>query len=166
MSPSIPVISEIEITLRVPSLRRDICTMILIAEADCWRIAFSGRFSPDIAAMVSKPGQSVARGVCVDGCERAIMAGVHRLQHVDRFFAADLAEDDPIRTHTEGVDYQLPLPHGALAFNVWRARFQPDDVLLAQLQFRRIFNRDNAFAIGNVGRKDVQHRRFSGTRAA
>ena len=32
------------------------------------------------------------------------MAGVHRLQHVEGFLAADLADDDAVGTHTQGVD--------------------------------------------------------------
>jgi hypothetical protein len=75
------------------------------------------------------------------------MARVHRLQHVDRFFTADFAKDDSVWAHTERVDYQLPLTNSTLAFDVWRARFKPNHMLLPELQFRRIFNRDDAFTI-------------------
>src|SRR5262249_36201651 len=41
ISPSMPVISETLVTLRVPSLSRVCCTTIWIADAICWRIARS-----------------------------------------------------------------------------------------------------------------------------
>ena len=62
------------------------------------------------------------------------MAGVHRLQHVERFFAAHLADDDAVGAHTEGVDDELPLADRALAFDVGRPGFEPRHVLLVQLQ--------------------------------
>ena len=49
-------------------------------------------------------GQRVARRVGVDGRQRSVVAGVHRLQHVQRFLAADLADDDAVGAHTQGVD--------------------------------------------------------------
>src|SRR5688572_5884878 len=62
MSPSIPVISEMLVTLRVPSLRRVCCITIWMAEAICWRIALSGRFVEPIAIIVSTR-VSASRGV-------------------------------------------------------------------------------------------------------
>ena len=44
---------------------------------------------------------------------------------------------------------ELALPDRALAFDVRRARFQPDDVTLPQHQFRGVFDRDDAL----VGRR-------------
>jgi hypothetical protein len=35
------------------------------------------------------------------------VAGVHRLQHVHRLGAADLADDDPVGSHTQRVAHQL-----------------------------------------------------------
>ena len=60
------------------------------------------------------------------------MTGVHGLQHVERFFAADLADDDAVGTHTQRVDHQLAGAHRALAFDVRRAGFQAHDVPLPQ----------------------------------
>src|SRR5918993_1010676 len=86
MSPSMPVISEMLVTLRVPSLNRDCWTTIWMAAAICWRIA---------------------RRVGVHGRERAVVSRVHRLQHVERFFAPDLADDDAVRAHAERVHDKL-----------------------------------------------------------
>ncbi len=83
----------------------------------------------------------------MDGRQRSVVAGVHRLQHVERFFAAHLADDDAIGAHTQGVDHELPLPDRALAFDVRRPRFEPRDVLLVQLQLGRVLDRDDALAL-------------------
>src|SRR5436853_3595948 len=48
VSPSMPVISEIEVTRREPSDKRATWTTRLIAEAICWRIARSDRRMPVI----------------------------------------------------------------------------------------------------------------------
>src|SRR5688572_23500493 len=47
--------------------------------------------------------QCIARRVRVHGRQRAVVAGVHRLQHVHSLWAADLADDDAIGPHTEAV---------------------------------------------------------------
>ena len=44
-----------------------------------------------------QPGQRVVGVVGVHRGQRALVAGVHRLQHVQRLAAADLADDDPVR---------------------------------------------------------------------
>src|SRR5262249_51919288 len=61
-SPSMPVISEMLVTLREPSLRRVCWTTIWIADAICWRIARSGRLVAPIAIIVSMR-LSASRGV-------------------------------------------------------------------------------------------------------
>ena len=52
------------------------------------------------------------------------------------------------------------------AFNVLGARFQRNDVLLAQLQFGRIFNRNDPLVVGNITRKNIEQGRFTGAGAA
>ena len=64
--------------------------------------AAAGR-SPAIITIVSSARQRVARGVRVDGRERAVVAGVHRLEHVERLGAADLADDDPVGPHAQAL---------------------------------------------------------------
>ena len=86
------------------------------------------------------------------------MAGVHRLQHVERLLAADLADDDTVRAHTKCVDDQLPLPDGALALDVRRPRLKPDDVTLTQRQFGSILDRDDSLLIGDEARERIQQR--------
>ena len=47
--------------------------------------------------------ERVARGVGVERRDRAVVAGVHRLEHVEGGRVADLADDDAVRAHTQGV---------------------------------------------------------------
>src|SRR5208282_6466135 len=59
---SMPVISEMLVILRVPSLMRVACTTIVIAEAICCRTDLSGRFMFVMATMDSSR-DSASRGV-------------------------------------------------------------------------------------------------------
>ena len=59
-SPSMPVTSEIFIILREPSARRATWTMILMAEATCWRIARCGIEKPDSSIIISRLSQALA----------------------------------------------------------------------------------------------------------
>src|SRR5450755_2993275 len=56
--------------------------------------------------------------------------------------------------------------NSALTFDVGRPRFQAYDVLLMKLQFRRVFDGDNALAVGNVRRKRVEKGRLTGAGTA
>ena len=51
--------------------------------------------------------QRVARAVGVRGGQRAVVAGVHGLEHVQRLAAAHLADDDAVGPHAQGVDHEL-----------------------------------------------------------
>jgi len=104
----------------------------------------------------------ISRRVGMDGGQRAVVAGVHGLQHVQRFLAADLAHDDPVRPHTEAVDQQLALPNSAISFEVGRARFQTDDVRLLQLQFGSVFDGHDALLAVDEGRKRIEQRGLTG----
>ena len=73
------------------------------------------------------------------------MASVHGLQHVENFLAAHLADHDPVGPHPQAVDHQLPRLNCALAIRIGGPGFQPDDVALLQVQFRRVLNCDDAF---------------------
>src|SRR6202008_983472 len=50
---------------------------------------------------------SVARAVGVDGRERAVVASVHGLEHVERFGTAALTAHNPVGAHTKTVDEQV-----------------------------------------------------------
>ena len=82
--------------------------------------------------------------VGVDRGERSVVTGIHGLQHVERFFAADLADDDAVRPHTQAVDQQFALPHRAVAFEVGGPGFEARHMRLLQLQFGGVFDGDDA----------------------
>ena len=126
---------------------RPTCTITLTAEEICWRIAFSGMLRLAIATIVSRR-YSASRGLLAwIVVKTPVVAGIHRLQHVERFFAADLADDDAVGPHTEGVDDELALPDGALALDVGGAGLETHHMALTQLQFRRILDRHDALVI-------------------
>lgn len=94
------------------------------------------------------------------------MAGIHGLQHVEGLARADLADDDTVRAHAQGVAHKVADGDGATAFEVGRTGFERDDVLLLQTKLGRILDGDDAFAFGDERRDDVECRRFTGARAA
>ncbi len=68
---------------------------------------------------------TASRGVfAVNRGQRAVVSGVHGLEHVERLLAADLADDDAVGPHTETVDQKLPLPYRAVAFQIRGAGFE------------------------------------------
>jgi hypothetical protein len=74
--------------------------------------------------------ERVARSIGVSGRHRAIVTGVHRLEHVERFATAALSNDNPLRTHSERVDNEIADRDFAFAFDIGRTRLKPDDVIL------------------------------------
>ena len=54
-----------------------------------------------------EPPKGVTRGVRVRRRERPVVSRVHRLEHVEGLTAADLTDDDPIRSHPERVANQI-----------------------------------------------------------
>ena len=82
--------------------------------------------------------------VGVDRGERAVVAGVHGLEHVERLAAAALADDDAVGPHTQGVAHEVADRDRALAFDVRRARLERDHVILRQLQLGGVLDRDDA----------------------
>ena len=85
-------------------------------------------------------------GVGVDRGHRPVVAGVHRLEHVERLAGADLADDDPVGPHAQRVLDQVALGDLALALDVRRPGLEPRDMLLLQLELGRILDRDDALA--------------------
>ena len=102
----------------------------------------------------------------MNGGERAVVAGVHGLQHVQRLRAADLADDDPVWPHAQGVADELADRDLALALDVLRARLQSENVGLLHLQLGCVLDGDDALGVGDRGRERVQERRLAGAGSA
>src|ERR1035437_676792 len=94
------------------------------------------------------------------------MAGRHRLQHVEHFVAADLADDYAVRPHTQRVPDQVALGDFTLAFDVGRPRFEPDHMRLLETQFGRVFTRHNSLVDRDEQRQAVKQGRFTRAGAA
>ena len=65
-----------------------------------------------------QPHQGVLGAVGVDGGQRAVVAGGHRLEHVEGLAAAHLADDDAVGAHPQGVADQVADGDLALALDV------------------------------------------------
>ena len=72
------------------------------------------------------------------GRERPVVPRVHRLEHVQRLTAADLADDDPVGSHPEGVAHELADGHPPTSLDVGRARLERDDVGAVQPELRSV----------------------------
>ena len=68
--------------------------------------------------------------------QRAVVTRVARLQHVERFAAAHLADHDAIGPHAQRRPYQLAHAHRACAFGVRGPGLEPDDVRLRRGEAR------------------------------
>jgi len=91
---------------RLPSEKRVCWTIRCTALAICSRIAFTGRSMPAISTIVSiRPARRGSVGV--EGGQRAVVAGVHRLQHVERLAGPALSDHDPVGPHSQAVLHQV-----------------------------------------------------------
>src|SRR5215471_799522 len=93
------------------------------------------------------------------------MTGVHCLEHVNRLTASHLADDDPVGSHTQGISHEIPLCDSTLAFDVRWTSFESDDVRLLQLQFGRVFYRDNPLVGRDERGESIQQRGLTGASA-
>ena len=110
--------------------------------------------------------EDVARAVGMGRRQRAVVARVHGLQHVERLARADLANDDAVGAHTQGIAHEVADGDSALALEIGRARFERHDVLLLQAQLGSILDGDDALALGDERRDDVERRRLTGAGTA
>ncbi len=108
--------------------------------------------------------ERVARRVRVDRRQRSLVARVHRLEHVERLGAADLADDDAVGAHAQGVADELADPDLALALDVRRPRLERDDVALLELELGRVLDRHDALVARDEARERVQERRLARAR--
>ena len=80
------------------------------------------------------------------------MAGVHRLQHVERRGVADLADDDAVGPHAQRVADQVADRDLALALDVRRAGLEAQHVLLVELELGGVLDGDDALVLGDERR--------------
>ena len=166
-SPSMPVISEMPVTLRVPSDMRD----DLDDQVDRRRDLLADRRAPGCSGWPSPPscrGDTARRAGCWRG-------SVVRLPSWPVFIACSMSSASSPRTSPtmmrsgrirRALTTSSRCADRALAFDVRRPRLQPDDVALPQHQFGRVLDRDDALVVGDEARQHVQQRRLAGAGAA
>src|SRR5574337_698577 len=88
--------------------------------------------------------QRLARRVRVQRAHRAVVAGVHRLQKIERLRPAHFAHDDPLRAHAQAVPDEVAHRHLPRALKIGRPRFEAHHMRLLQLQFGRVLAGDDA----------------------
>jgi hypothetical protein len=72
------------------------------------------------------------------------MAGVHRLQHVERLAAAHLADDDAVGPHAQRVAHEVTDRDLSLALHVGRSSLERDHVRFRQPKLGGVLDRDGA----------------------
>ena len=103
--------------LRVPSGNR-LCWTMIDGRGDLLADGLHRQIHAGHQHHRLEAARAVARGVRVAGGQRAVVAGVHRLEHVERLARAALTHDDPVGTHAEGVPHQVADRDRALALDV------------------------------------------------
>ena len=92
---------------RTVAARRRTCTIASIADMSWRRTAASGNGNVGAERERLDPGERVVGAVRVHGRKRTVVSGVARLQHVERFAAAHLADDDAIGAHAQRAANEL-----------------------------------------------------------
>src|SRR5207247_8755966 len=100
--------------------------------------------------------------VRVTGRQRAVVTGVHGLEHRKGLTTTDLTDDDALRAHTEGVLHEIHDRDLAFAFDVRRAGLQADHVILHQAELRGVLDRDDPFVLSNEAGPYAAARRLAG----
>jgi len=78
----------------------------------------------------------------------------------------EVADDDAVGPHPQGVADQVADGHRALALDVGGTRLQADHVVLLELELRGVLDRDDPLVGGDEGGEHVQGGRLAGTGAA
>jgi hypothetical protein len=95
ISPSMPTISATFITRRLPSESRERWITMSMAEAT-WRRIADSPIAARPSGSSSRDGQGIPGRVRVERGERAVVAGVHGLEHVQGLGPTHLTHDDPV----------------------------------------------------------------------
>ena len=147
-SPSRPNTSVMRLTRRLPSIRRDEVDDQVERRGDLLADRAQRQLDAAHEHEHLEAVEGVARRVRVDRGQRALVAGVHGLEHVERLGAADLAHDDAVGAHAQRVADELADADLALALDVRRARLERDDVALLELELGRVLDRHDALVAG------------------
>src|SRR5436190_16867024 len=99
-----------------------------------------GPTEPSQCAKGHQTSWYVAGRVRVYGRCAALVTGVQCDEQLGHLGAAELADNQPIRTHPQRLPDQLPQTNRALALHIRRPRDQPDDVRMVDLELGGVFD--------------------------
>ncbi|MNZ48618.1 hypothetical protein D3C78_663660 [compost metagenome] len=100
------------------------------------------------------------------GAHRTIVTSIHRRQHIKHFNTTNLAQQNTIRAHAQGVANQLAGFDFAMALGIRRAGFQAHHMRVVQLQFSDILNAHQPFMWGDQLAEDIEQSSLAGAGAA
>ena len=90
----------------------------------------------------------------MEGAAAAFVAGVEGAEQVDDFWAADLADDQAVGAHPEGLADQVAQADLAGALDVRGSCLEADDVGMVGAQFAGVLDQDQS-----LGRVDQRQQR-------
>ena len=102
----------------------------------------------------------------MEGGETAAVTAGHGLDEVERLAAAQLADDDAVRTHAERDPEERADRDLAASLGVGRAAFEGDDVIAEERELLRVLDDHDAFVVGDELRDRVEQRRLAARGAA
>ncbi len=100
------------------------------------------------------------------GRQRPLVAGVHGLEHVKRFWTSDLPDDDAVGPHPQGVAHERAQRYLTDTLAVGRSGFEADDVIAGKTELGGVFDGDDSFGGGDLGGQGVEQGRLAGTGTA
>ncbi len=89
-----------------------------------------------------KARHDVCGGVRVHRSATTLMAGVERSEQVDDFGAPNLADDEAVRAHPQGLPNEVSHRHRTCSLDVRWTRLEEDDVGMQWRQLTGVFNND------------------------
>ncbi len=113
-----------------------------------------------------KAGRHVGGTVRVHRGGAALMAGVQSDEQLDHLGAAELADDQPVRTHPQRLTHQLAQRDGARAFDVGGAGHQPHRVRVVEHDLGGVLDDHEPLGRRHQPEQRTEQRRLARTRAA
>ena len=83
------------------------------------------------------------------------MAGVHRLDHIQRFRPTTLTHDNTVGPHSQCVLHQITNGVRAGTFHIGRLALHRHHMLLVQTQLDGVFDRDDPLFVRNEAAEHV-----------
>ena len=108
--------------------------------------------------------EHVGGAVGMQGGAPALVAGVEGLQQLAHFSATDLAHDQPVRPHPQGLAHEVDHGDESLAFDIRRARLETHDMAPRERHLEHVLDHEDALARINLREHRRQQGRLPGTR--